>query len=274
MGDKLIEGASGAISALAANLLLHPLELLRTKLQADKAYHSLLAYVIELIKKEGVKGLYAGFSSSMLSVATSYGTYFLAASYFKELLLKSKPVLSTSDTLAVTLASSIAVTIINTPIWVINTRQMKGDRHGMLEIAYSIITTEGITGLMKGLSANILLSINPVIHFSLYERLKPLLPLKPRSLHFFLLGAFTKFVATMLTYPLLTVRTRLQLEKTEASSPLKVARDIVEQEGYSAFYKGIQSKLLQTVLNSAFLMAFHERLTMKLKRQFARLNTA
>jgi adenine nucleotide transporter 17 len=272
MGDKLIQGLSGAISAVAANLLLHPLELIRTKLQADKQAHSILQYVSELVKKEGLKGLYAGFTSSMVSVVTSYGTYFWAASYFRELLLRSKPTLSTSDSIAISVAASVAVTIVNTPIWTVNTRQMKGDTQGFFQCFSSIIATEGLSGLMKGFSTNIMLTLNPVIHFSLYDRLKTLLPAQPSTLHYFCLSAFTKFIATILTYPLLTIRTRLQLEKTQASSPMKVARDILAEEGFGAFYKGVHSKLLQTVLNSAILMACHERLTEALTRTAARLH--
>ena len=92
-------------------------------------------------------------------------------------------------------------------MWVISNRLMKDRKQ-------SILQYEGISGLWKGLTASFLLVSNPVINFVLYELLKDRLlskSVKPSTVSYFLLAAISKAIATFVTYPILTVRTRQQL---------------------------------------------------------------
>ena len=60
--------------------------------------------------------------------------------------------------------SSVAITILNNPIWVVNTRQMKGvDGGGMRNSFKGIVRDEGVAGLYKGIVPSVILAINPVI---------------------------------------------------------------------------------------------------------------
>ena len=103
---------------------------------------------------------------------------------------------------------------------------------------------EGPTGLFKGYVPSMILSINPVIQFVIYE------VLKKRYEHwagytfvYFLLGAFSKLVATLSTFPLLTVKTRMQLETS--NKPLtEVIQELLQNEGIGGLYKGLSSKIL------------------------------
>ncbi len=59
------------------------------------------------------------------------------------------------------------------------------------------------------------------------------------------------------------IKSRMQLkqgntEETRYHSALDGFSKIIKYEGIKGLYKGIESKLLQSVLNSAFLFAFKE----------------
>eukprot|EP00358_Blepharisma_japonicum_P001374 CAMPEP_0202948094 /NCGR_PEP_ID=MMETSP1395-20130829/13035_1 /ASSEMBLY_ACC=CAM_ASM_000871 /TAXON_ID=5961 /ORGANISM="Blepharisma japonicum, Strain Stock R1072" /LENGTH=80 /DNA_ID=CAMNT_0049649859 /DNA_START=580 /DNA_END=818 /DNA_ORIENTATION=+ len=65
----------------------------------------------------------------------------------------------------------------------------------------------------------------------------------------------------MVTYPFLTLRTRVQLEDQKTLSFADALKDILENEGAPALYNGLSTKVLQAVLNSAIVLASHEHLT-------------
>ena len=89
----------------------------------------------------------------------------------------------------------------------------------------------------------------------------------------FLLGAFTKLVATVATYPLQVAQTRLRASRG-GSSFLEAFLDVYEKsrEGnggtgtLSAYFKGMGPKMVQTVLNSAIMFYFYERLLLFARR--------
>ena len=74
----------------------------------------------------------------------------------------------------------------------------------------------------------------------------------------FIISSIGKMLATFATYPILTVRVRLQANK-EISSMRKVLQ-MIKDLGLSGLYRGITAKLLQTILNNAFLMMTYERM--------------
>lgn len=67
-------------------------------------------------------------------------------------------------------------------------------------------------GLFKGLSASMMLIVNPIINTFVYEFMKDLLlPLFHQDndeIVYFISGATSKFVATIITYPYQLLRTK------------------------------------------------------------------
>ena len=60
-----------------------------------------------------------------------------------------------------------------------------------------------MAGFYKGIIPALVLVINPVIQFTVFERLKVVMDKKMvlNGFHFFILGAVSKLIATGLTYP-------------------------------------------------------------------------
>jgi len=88
----------------------------------------------------------------------------------------------------------------------------------------------------------------------------------------FLLGALGKLFATSITYPYITVKSRMHVAGRDGGKENMVhaMRRITNEEGYVGFYKGIGPKVTQSVLTAAFLFAFKDVLyeqTIKLRRK-------
>jgi adenine nucleotide transporter 17 len=162
------------------------------------------------------------------------------------------------------------------PIWVLNTRMVvKKDedgkpavKRGTLETAAKILRDEGVQGFFQGLLPALVLVINPIIQYTAFERFKAMLAARKSALNaldFFLLGAVSKLCATTITYPYIVIKSRMQIkqggdESTRYNSIADGLRKIIKAEGVAGLYKGIESKLLQSVLSAAFMFAFKEEL--------------
>ena len=86
----------------------------------------------------------------------------------------------------------------------------------------------------------------------------------------FVLGAIGKIVATIVTYPLIVVKSRIQteVESNEAHgsgwlqgihSTIAALRSILKQEGWWGFYSGLKSKILQSVLTAAIMFVLKDK---------------
>jgi len=132
-----------------------------------------------------------------------------------------------------------------------------------------IYNTEGSSAFYKGALANLILVVNPIINFVIYERLRGLAVRHfgkdvPSGITFFL-SSIGKIVATLVTYPLLTIRVRQQAAKIGAKQePLHL----------KSLYRGIEAKIVQTVLYNAFLMTTFEKLRLQIKRLLVLLLSA
>lgn len=80
----------------------------------------------------------------------------------------------------------------------------KSKRPTTLQVALYILKKEGITGLYFGWKAAMILVMNPIIQYAIFENLKTKLMTSKGGLSgsdFFLLGAFSKLCATIIMYP-------------------------------------------------------------------------
>jgi adenine nucleotide transporter 17 len=83
----------------------------------------------------------------------------------------------------------------------------------------------------------------------------------------FLLGAVAKLGATVTTYPLLVVKSRLQAKQVttgdkrqQYKGTLDAILKMIRYEGLYGFYKGMSTKIVQSVLAAAVLFMIKEEL--------------
>lgn len=88
----------------------------------------------------------------------------------------------------------------------------------------------------------LVLVINPILQYTFYEQLKNVLEKRkkvgPRDA--FYLGALGKLLATTITYPYITVKSRAHVATRDQPSKgmTESLRGIVENEGWAGLYKG------------------------------------
>ena len=134
-------------------------------------------------------------------------------------------------------------------------------------------------GLWKGLGPSLLLCSNPAIHYTVFDTIKlhvlalripssttlSIIPTNQASLstsEAFLLGWLAKFIATMVTYPLIRAKVMLMVTTSpEHKNMLTCLRDEYNRDGIKALYTGCNLQLLHTLFKSALLMTVRERIT-------------
>ncbi|XP_038980065.1 peroxisomal nicotinamide adenine dinucleotide carrier isoform X1 [Phoenix dactylifera] len=135
----------------------------------------------------------------------------------------------------------------------------------------------GLWGFWKGVVPTLIMVSNPSIQFMLYETLLKKMKIKRASngkgtdgftaLEIFLLGAVAKLGATVVTYPLLVVKSRLQMKqghdddkRHQYKGTFDAITKMIRYEGLSGFYKGMNTKVVQSVFAAAVLFMVKEEL--------------
>lgn len=149
-----------------------------------------------------------------------------------------------------------ATVLVTNPIWVVNTR-MTTRKQGKesdsvtptktpttVGTFLSLIREEGPQALFAGVMPALVLVINPILQYTIFEQLKNILEKKKRitPTMAFLLGALGKLFATSITYPYITVKSRAHVAGRDdrKENMLEVIRRIIRDEGYTGLYKGRQ----------------------------------
>ncbi|QRV90976.1 mitochondrial carrier protein [Ceratobasidium sp. AG-Ba] len=213
-----------------------------------------------------------GLNSSLLGIAVTNGVYYFFYEKSRAAILSSRPrkgtALSTLESMLAGLLAGSATTITSNPLWVIQTTQAK---LGFLATIRYILRTDGPAAFWRGIGPALVLVVNPILQYTVFEQLKNALVARRlklsktaalSSLDYFLLGALSKLVATTLTYPYIVVKSRMQsghAHTREYKSAWDGLTKIVQREGMAGLYKGIGSKLVQSVLTAAILFAGQRR---------------
>lgn len=165
---------------------------------------------------------------------------------------------------------------------------------GALATVSELYRDEGVLGFWKGVFPTLIMVCNPALQFALYEgmlarltarRSRTALGVIPASAtEVFILGALAKLGATVVTYPLLVVKSRLQAKqdigsdaKTRYTGTLDAILKMVRHEGVLGFYRGMSTKIVQSVFAAAVLFMTKEelvklaRLLVERRRQLATL---
>ncbi|GAV63565.1 Mito_carr domain-containing protein [Cephalotus follicularis] len=154
---------------------------------------------------------------------------------------------------------------------------MKPQPYGTLHAVCEVYSEAGITGFWKGIIPTLIMVCNPSIQFMIYESsLKHLRANRSSNkqglqnvsaLEVFLLGALAKLGATVSTYPLLVVKSRLQAKQEiggnvslRYSGTLDAIIKMMRYEGLAGFYKGMSTKIVQSVFAASVLFMVKEEI--------------
>ncbi|KAL4081827.1 mitochondrial carrier domain-containing protein [Scleroderma yunnanense] len=295
MSDSAIHSLAGAAGGVIAMTATYPLVVLSTRaaVETNNDSETVWQKVLDIIKREGPLAFYSGLSPSLVGIAVTNGVYYYFYERSRAIILNSRAGPKVMSTLESTLAGLIAgstTSIISNPIWVVQTSQAvrssepsdgstptgQVKKLGVIETIRNILSKDGVAGFWRGIGPALVLVINPVIQYTAFEQLKNILvksrtaKLRARGLSkavaalsdwdYFFLGALSKLIATGVTYPYIVVKSRLQAGQSQYRSSLHGLLTILKQEGIQGLYKGIGSKLVQSVLTAAILFAGQRRI--------------
>ncbi|CAA0829040.1 Peroxisomal nicotinamide adenine dinucleotide carrier, partial [Striga hermonthica] len=287
MSNAIVNGMAGAGGGIVAQIITYPLQTVNTRQQTERVAkknsvppsvsrpdRSTLFHIFQVIRSEGLGGLYSGLKPSLLGTAASQGIYYSFYQAFKnkaEAIAIANKRKGKGDGLpgilswliVAALAGSLNVLFTN-PIWVLVTRMqtqtqaerkimeakreallkeasanvlsqsslssqlakldsMKPCPYGTYQAACEVYNESGIAGFWKGIIPTLIMVCNPSIQFMIYESLLKRLRTKKiankrgstniSAMEVFLVGAVAKLGATVCTYPLLVVKSRLQAKQ-------------------------------------------------------------
>lgn len=287
--DNVAHALAGAGGGILSMILTYPLITLSTRAQVEsrKAESKFVEAVQKIIAREGVSGLYAGINSALFGISVTnfiyYYWYEWTRAFFEKAATRagraSKKLTTIESMIAGAIAGSATVIITN-PIWVVNTRittrrqnaddveagagavAKRSKAPSTIGTLMALLKNEGPQALFAGVIPALVLVINPILQYTLFEQMKNTVEKKRKITPTvaFVLGALGKLFATSVTYPYITVKSQMHVaahsDKKEGMS--QTLRRVVKDEGYSGLYKGIGPKVTQSVLTAAFLFAFKD----------------
>lgn len=275
---------SGSTGTVLATLLLFPLEHLKTLLQVDpEAYRGLYDVLRRVLRDEGASGLYTGCTPMLQTVGSSNFLYFLFQG-LKEPLARAfgreEGIIGSYETLASSALAGALNMVFTEPLWkasVVAQASASGGQHhvessqeaprarGVFSTVQKIWVQEGARALWRGLGTSLWLVANPVIQFFAYDFLKAIYvhAAEISAAEAFVIGAFAKALATLITFPLQVAQSRLRVCKE--GSMVQCLREL-HAKGVGAMYYGLVPKLLQTVSHAALMFAFYEKIHWVIRR--------
>ncbi|KAJ5763892.1 hypothetical protein N7533_002573 [Penicillium manginii] len=245
----------GASAGVASGIVTCPLDVIKTKLQAQGGfarrggqsletktlYRGMLGTGKVIFREDGLRGLYQGLGPMLLGYLPTWAVYLAVYDRSREYFFEQTDSWWLSRGYA-SITAGACSTIVTNPIWVIKTRLMsqslkqnsEGGRapwqySGTWDAARKMYQIEGLRSFYSGLTPALLGLTHVAIQFPLYEYLKMALtgygigehPDTGRS-HWVGISVATflsKICASTVTYPHEVLRTRLQTQQRTAPAP-------------------------------------------------------
>jgi hypothetical protein len=142
-----------------------------------------------------------------------------------------------------------------------------------------IVREDGWMGLWRGLGPALILTSNPAITFGMFERVKrSWLGWKRRrgeieqltAMEVFYLGLLCKTLATVVTYPYIMAKVRMQWrpadydqnEQVRYKSAMDVLIKVLKSDGVGGVYKGLSAQISKAVLTQALLFVIKDQIVL------------
>ncbi|XP_047958445.1 peroxisomal nicotinamide adenine dinucleotide carrier-like isoform X4 [Salvia hispanica] len=268
--EALIDGLVGAGGGFIAQLVTYPLQTVNTRQQIERDRNvrrkfGALEQMYHIVEQEGWERLYGGFAPSLVGIVTSEGVH----NYFYQK-FRNK-----AETTA--LAGCVSALLTN-PISLVVTRMQTHTKknqlnHTDLLSPEDVIPSEdepppfginlaiqevygerGVLGFWRGALPTLIMVTKPSIQFMLYEPL--LKELKKRKR---LSSDKHNRDATSLESRLQAKQT-VEVERHRYKGTVDAIDKMIRYEGWYGFYKGLSTKIAQSVLAAALPFLLKEKL--------------
>ena len=269
---------AGGVAGGLSRTLVSPLERLKILFQTQGGemapkYTSVRQGLSVIWKEDGLRGLFRGNGSNVIRIVPAVALQFTFYDLFRRFMFdhpfvpitetdsqKRKRDLGTAQRLVAGAGAGIAACAITYPLDFIRARLtlQSGPNAlygGIVDGCRQVYRNEGIRGFYRGLWPSVV-GIAPYLglDFAVYEGLKKCIPCpgedaKPAKTALFACGAAAGTVGQCVSYPIDTVRRRMQVQGFGPASYhyghsiTRTMKTIVEEEGVRGLYKGMTANL-------------------------------
>lgn len=262
---------AGAVAGGVEATITYPFEYAKTRsqLRSAGAQQGVLRMLQNVVKAEGMPGLYTGCSALVAGTALKAGVRFLAFDSIKAQLVDEQGKLSTSrGILAGMAAGAVESLLAVTPTERIKTaliddakgaKRFKSTTH-----AISLLLREqGLAGLYRGLiSTTAKQSATSAVRMGSYNALRTQYQTRmghlPKStLETFAMGSIAGCITVYMTQPFDTVKTRAQCSQGETL--MRAVRGTWQDGGLRSFWRGSTMRLGRLVLSGGIVFSIYEK---------------
>jgi len=235
----LVQATAGAAGGILASFVLMPLEVAKTRIQISQTGSASTSDTLrEILEKEGLPGVFRGVGAKCTETGSKNFIYFYIYDSLNTM-VKRRMRVTTNVKLLLGYFAGVVNATLTMPLEVLATRLQTetaaGKARGVLPQLLAMARSEGIASLFTGFWFNMALCVNPAIQNTCFDKMKAavLRRLKGQKrpaltpLQAFLLGALAKAIATVVTFPLVRLKTMLQAGK-QPTAPLENPQEATE----------------------------------------------
>ncbi|KAM7526476.1 hypothetical protein LguiA_016378 [Lonicera macranthoides] len=256
--------AAGAVAGVSAKTVTAPLDRIKLLMQthglragqesAKKAIGFIEALTL-IGTEEGIKGYWKGNLPQVMRIIPYSAVQLVAYDTYKKLFRRKDGELSVIGRLAAGACAGMTSTFVTYPLDVLRLRlAVEPGYRTMTEVALNMLREEGIASFYNGLGAS-LVGIAPYIavNFCVYDLVKKSFPEKyqRRTETSIATALVSAAIATLMCYPLDTVRRQMQMKGTPYKTFFDAIPGIVERDGLRGLYRGFVPNALKTLPNSS-----------------------
>ncbi|KAH6777847.1 Mitochondrial substrate carrier family protein [Perilla frutescens var. frutescens] len=256
--------AAGAVAGAAAKTVTAPLDRLKLLMQthgiragqvAAKKSIGFVEAITLIGKEEGLKGYWKGNLPQVIRIIPYSAVQLFAYETYKKLFRGKDGELSVIGRLAAGACAGMTSTFVTYPLDVLRLRLAVETGHRtMSQVALTMLREEGFASFYNGLGPS-LIGIAPYIavNFCVFDLVKKALPEKyqKRTEASMATALVSATVATLMCYPLDTVRRQMQMKGTPYMTILDAFPGIVACDGLVGLYRGFIPNALKTLPNSS-----------------------
>lgn len=276
--NPVVATLAGAIAGGVEATAVWPMEFIKTQLQLQEKmkagekpkFTGMVSGLRYTVNSTGFFSLYRGLAPVLIGSIPKAGLRFGCFDYFKGFYAGADGKVGPLQNLAAGVTAGVVeATLAVTPMETIKTRLIHGNM-GMVQGTISILKSEGIGGIYKGLVPTIAKQAsNQGIRFLVFNEYKDAVVSRKedsseglRPLEALLGGMISGSISTMFNNPFDVVKTRMQgLEARKYSGVGNCFSTVMKNEGFGAFYAGVVPRLWRVVPGQGIIFMSYEQIS-------------
>lgn len=265
MSEAAVAMISAGIGGAVSTIALHPLDTVKTKMQGTKTEPggkkpTIKGVLNQIIKEGGMAAVYTGVGIKTAQATITKSMYF----YIFAALGGGK-----FSTVAGELAAGYCSELLNLPAampleTVANRMMVANGKLTPSQVVKQLIKEKGLFGFYSGLGANIIVAVQPAIHFGLYEQIRKSVAKGRTTLSFmesFVYGGLARAISTSFIYPYIRAKVIAQTDPEARNlTPIQILRKEYKERGMAGVFAGIEPEIIRGVLSTALMMAVKEKI--------------